>query len=399
MAHDSQSTDYAYDGRPEMLTMRDVKRERIDWLWPGRLPAGKLVILAGDPGLGKSFLTMDIAARVSRGGDWPDQAVRDRDEKDPETQGFSDDGISADGPDAATLGDRLAMLKRTMGQHPPKAPAHAPHRYARDVVIFNAEDDAGDTIRPRLEDAGADLSRVHVVSRVAFPGGGVSDVIRLDRDSEAIRLACRRCADPRLVILDPITAYLGHVDANSNAEVRRLLARLTRIAEEEGVCILCVTHLNKNSQSKAVYRSIGSLAFTAAARLAWLVAKDPNDPAKRALAPIKSNISGHVPGLRFRIDEPTPGHPRVGYDISDKPVLIDDLEDPAPGAEPSGELDEAIAWLKETLGNGPVGAKEVVEQASGVGISRATLKRAKSALGVGSAKGEKPTDAWAWSLP
>lgn len=348
-----QDSTRVYEGRPEMTRLCDVKREEVRWIWPGRLPAGKLVMLAGDPGLGKSFLTMDIAARLSAGRLLPDQA----------------------GPDQLL---------------PP-----------RDVVILSAEDDPGDTIRPRLEDAGAELYNIHMLQGVSFSDGGNTAAIRLDRDVEAIYRALKRCAHPGLVIIDPITAYLGQVDANSNADVRRVLAPLSRLAELMQVCVLCVTHLNKSAQSKAVYRSMGSLAFTAAARMVWLVAKDPSRPEERVLAPIKSNISGQAPGLRYRITQkPGDRGPTVEYHIDPRPVTLEDLE-PTEHGETPGELDEAIDWLRETLSGGAVSAKEVVRRAQEVGISSRTLKRAKREMGVVSKRegGAADQGSWVWLNP
>lgn len=350
-----QDSSAHYDGQPEMTPVIDIRREEIDWIWPGRLPAGKLVMLAGDPGLGKSFLTMDIAARLSAGHPLPDE--EDQTRVDP------------------------------LHQHP----RHTP----RDVIILSAEDDPGDTIRPRLEDADANLSRVHILSGVRF--GDNSGEFRLDRDAAAIWKALRRFENPGLVIIDPITAYLGSTDANSNSDVRGVLHKLSRIAEKMRVCILCVSHLNKSQQSKAQYRTMGSLAFTAAARLAWLIAKDPGHPDSRVMAPIKSNISGYVPGLKYKIvqREDTQG-PTVEYEIDSKPITLEDLEATAGEGDQPGELDEAVAWLREALREGAVGAKEINEMAGEVGISKITLKRAKRVLGVRSEKGPAPNAQWSW---
>lgn len=349
----------SYDGVPELTRVFDIQREEIEWIWPGRLPAGKLVTVAGDPGLGKSFLTMDIAARLSAGHPLPDE----------------DDQ------------SRVDALER--------APRHTP----RDVIILSAEDDPGDTIRPRLEDAGANLNHVHMMTGVRF--GEVSGQMRLDRDAMAIWRALKCMDNPGLVIIDPITAYLGNTDANSNADVRRVLHLLSRVAASMRVCILCVTHLNKSTQTKAQYRTMGSLAFTAAARMAWLVAKDPNKPDSRVLAPIKSNISGGAPGLRYKIVQREDAlGPTVEYEIDPNPVTLEDLE-PTGESDQPGELDEAIAWLKETLRDGAMGAKEINRMAGEVGIAQKTLKRAKRQLGVRSERQSQGNDGegtWCWSL-
>lgn len=358
-----------YDGRPELVRFSQVARSELAWLWPGRLPRGKLVMMAGDPGLGKSFLTMDIAARVSSGRGWPDVTVK------PAAMEASE--VPFDVP-------------------LPGAPDPAE---AEDVVILSAEDDPGDTIRPRLEDAGADLTRVHLLGGVYWPHNGLSGEVRLDRDVEAVGMALSRCPRPALVVIDPITAYLGETDANSNAEVRRVLAKLSAVAERTRATVLCVTHLNKSSQNKMVYRSMGSLAFTAAARLAWLVARDPGRPDTRVLTPIKSNISGAVPGLRFRVttSDRAPG-PVIEYEVSPTPVTLDDLETTGEPQEP-GELEEATAWLREALGEGPVPTTAIMSRAKEMGMSAVTVRRAKRDLGIRADKGNKRTDGWTWALP
>lgn len=369
--------DKSFDGRPEMVPFSDVRRETLAWLWPGRLPRGKLVMMAGDPGLGKSFLTMDIAARISSGRGWPDVTVK---------PGVGEVSVTSDDLQGAAPFDV-----------PPQGEPDPDE--AEDVVVLSAEDDPGDTIRPRLEDAGADLRRVHLITGVFWTNCGLTTELRMDRDIKAIGLALRRCKRPALVIIDPITAYMGKVDANSNAEVRRMLAKLSGMAEQTRATVLCVTHLNKASQNKMVYRSMGSLAFTAAARLAWPVARDPNRPDMRVLTPIKSNISGAVPGLRFRVTEKdgAPG-PTIEYEVSAQPVTLDDLEAAGDQPQEPGELEEAVSWLREALRDGAMGAKEVMRQAKEMGMSSVTVRRAKRQAGVRVEKSKEKDGPWMWRL-
>ena len=248
--------DYTEPSTPGAVLRRvsDIERHELQWLWPGRIPLAKLTLLAGDPGLGKSFVTLDVAARVTRGTKWPDGA-------------------------AATC-------------------------KPGSVIILSAEDDPSDTIRPRLEAAGADLSKVHVLQAVrrARPSGEISlEHFSLETDLVALQDAIVSLDDARLIIIDPISAYLGGIDSHVNAKVRSLLAPLSQMAAITGVAALAVTHLNKNSSS-ALYRASGSVAFVAAARAVWLFAKSPDDPAQRLMLPGKMNLAPEQSGMGYRLE-------------------------------------------------------------------------------------------------
>jgi KaiC/GvpD/RAD55 family RecA-like ATPase len=336
--------------------MSDVVSHPISWLWPGRIPRGKVTLLAGDPGLGKSFLTAEIAARVTRagtpgidGGDWPD------------------------GP--------------------------APEREPGEVIMLNAEDDAADTLRPRLETAGADLSRVRFVcgmatsSRKDAPLGHVA----LDRDVHAIMQAVESCKRPRLVVIDPISAYMGDADSNNNCDVRAVLSQLTGVAHATGVSMLCVTHLSKSGGgsgqgARAVYRAMGSLAFTAAARIVWHVAAMPDDQSTRVLTCVKCNIGPMPTGMTYRLEDG-----RVRWIDTNVSIAADDLDDRERVRESQG-VPEAAEFLRATLAGGPLAASVVIRRAEEAGISLVTLKRAKPVAGVASRKGEQADGQWCWVL-
>ncbi|MFH5806324.1 AAA family ATPase, partial [Alienimonas sp. DA493] len=204
-------------------TLADVTPAFVEWLWEGRISLGKITLIAGLPGLGKTYVTVDLAARTSVGRPWPD-------------------GRGA----------------------PPRG----------DVVILNAEDDAGDTIRPRLDAAGGDPSRVHVLEAVRGPDGKERG-FDLAADLDRLRTMLRKLPDPKLVIVDPVNAYLGRADSHKESEVRGVLAPLGRLAAEFGVAVVLVSHLNKGSGAGAMGRVTGSLAFVGAARAAWLISDDP----------------------------------------------------------------------------------------------------------------------------
>jgi len=342
----------ALAGSPVLVQLADVRPESVQWLWPGRIALGKLTLIAGDPGLGKSFLTLDIAARVTRGTPWPD-----------------DRGT----PNAAG-----------------------------GVVLLGAEDGLADTIRPRLDAAGADVSRIVALQAVKVhdteTGAESSVPFCITADLPALEQAIKRTTGCRLVVIDPITAYLGAVDSYKNAEIRAALAPLANLAEQYNVAVVAVTHLRK-SDGPAVYRAMGSLAFTAAARSVWAITKDKDDPTRRLMLPVKNNLGADVMGLAYRIQATSdPGDvPVVAWEPNPVELSADDA---LSQDSDRTERDDAADFLREVLAAGSVKAKEVFKQAREAGISERTLRRAQRALGV------KPTRAgyggggsWVWGLP
>ncbi len=340
------------DGAPVIVRLSDVKPEPVAWLWPGRIALGKLTLIAGDPGLGKSFLTLDMASRVSRGWAWPDA------------------------PGVAT----------TPGG----------------VVLLSAEDGVADTIRPRLDAAGADATRIVALEAIRSVGdnGRESDrAFDLSRDLPALEGAIRSVEGCRLVVIDPVTAYLGGVDSHKNAEIRGLLAPLGAIAERHRVAVVAVTHLNKSGGGPAIYRAMGSLAFAAAARAAWAVSKDRNDPRRRLLLPIKNNIAQDTGGLAYRI-EPTgvDGCPAVAWEPDPVNVSADDALGGDRGYDGGRtERDDAAAWLCDFLARGSKPANDVFSEAKAAGFAKRTIQRAKALAGVRPRK-ETFGGGWVWEL-
>ncbi len=332
-----------------LVTVRlaDVKREELRWLWQDRLPLGKLSILAGNPGLGKSTLSLDAAARVSTGRPWPDGS--------PTIKG--------------------------------------------DVLIFSCEDGIADTILPRSENAGADLARVHAVTGVRRPGAKSEAAFSLSEDLDLLESALRTWPEVRLIIIDPIGAYVGRVDSHKDAEVRSVLGPLAALADRYSAAVLGLMHLSKSQLSSALYRLIGSIAFVAAARSALLVTEDPDDAERRLVVPIKCNLARRPPGLAYRIDG-TP--PRLVWDAApinvDADTLLARLAESKAGAEDN--LDP-VGWLRELLAYGPVRAPEVDRQRRECAISEARFKGAKSTLGVRLDRqgGIGADGRWFYSLP
>lgn len=324
-----------------MVRLSDVEPEELEWLWRGRIPVGKLTLIAGDPGLGKSFLTLDVAARVSRGAAWPD----------------------------------IPGVVTTPGG----------------VVLLSAEDCVSDTIRPRLDAAGADVSRIVAVKAIHSLSANGRDSERsfdLARDLFALEKAIQSVPDCRLVVIDPVTAYLGGVDSHKNADIRALLAPLSQLATRLRVAVVAVTHLNKSVGGPAIYRAMGSLAFAATARVALLVSKDKDDPSRRLLLPIKNNIGPDTGGLAYRIEPvEVAGCPVVSWETALVNVSADDAlaSERGDGMERT-ERDDAADWLVDLLRLGPVLSKDVQREAKDAGHSWGTVRRAKAQLGIGSRK-------------
>jgi hypothetical protein len=346
--------EYAKPSTPGVLgavlrRISDIPVQGLSWLWPGRIPLGKLTLLAGDPGLGKSFVTLDIAARATTGKQWPDGAVN--------------------------------------GQ-------------AGSVIILSAEDDAADTIRPRIEAAGANLDKVHIlqaVRRVKDNGETCLDHFSLQTDIVALQDAVASLEDARLIILDPISAYLGSTDSHVNSKVRGLLAPLAGIAQGLRIAVTAVDHLSKSNR-QALYRPNGSIAFTAAARAVWFFAKSPDDPVQRLMLPGKLNLAPEQTGLSYRLQQAESGSVTVAWGDAVS-VTADSVLQPEDTEERSERL-EAMDWLRERLSAGAVPAEQVRTEANSAGLAWMTVRRAKEALGVISRKGEGAFGTgWYWRFP
>ncbi len=317
-------------------TLADVPAERVAWLWPGRLPLGKLVVLDGDPSTGKSTLTLDLAARVSTGTRWPDGA-------------------------------------------PGTTPAG--------VLLLSAEDGLADTIVPRLAAAGADLGRVHALTEVSvIDDDGVQQVPpSLPRDVPVIEKVVTE-KNIKLVVVDVLMAYLaGKVDSHRDQDVRGVLHQLAAMAERTSCTVVLVRHLNKAGGGNALYRGGGSIGIVGAARAAYLVARDPEDADRRILAVTKLNLAAEPPSLAYRlVPDFALGCARVEWE--DGPVehtATTLLRHPVDDQDRT-ERDEAADWLTDYLiGNGGTAPrKDILRAARAAGYSQATLKRAKDAGGV-----------------
>ncbi len=337
------TSSHAVDPAPrlKLTSMADVVAVPVAWLWNGRLPLGKLAVVAGDPGLGKSYLTLLMAAIVSRGDEWPDG-------------------------ERATTGN---------------------------VIIVSAEDDAADTIRPRLDRLGADVARITMIDGVLGDGAAYARPFSLRMHVDLLREAII-ATHAVMVIIDPLNAFLGSIDSHKAAEVRGVLSPLAHIAAETHAALVAVHHLNKGTSPNALYRASGSLDFVAAARIVHGVAPDPDIEGRRLLVPVKCNIAAMPAGIGFSIND-------EGVTFDDLPVVLD-----AATAfttrnidhEERSERQMAREFLCGELAAGPVAAVTLLKTAGGYGYSRATVRRAASDLKVDKVK-DGYQGQWLWSLP
>jgi hypothetical protein len=343
--HDSTDRQRDTVLQPVIVRLADVQPTDVEWLWPGRIAVGKLTLVAGDPGLGKSFLSLDIAARVSDGGKWPD------------------------------------------------CESYAP---LGSVVILTAEDDLSDTVRPRLDVAGANTEKITAIQAVrgSDDDGSYERPLDLQRDLSIIEQVLDDQHDTKLLIVDPISAYLGKTDSHSNSEVRAVLAPLADLASRHSIAILALTHLRK-SEGAAVYRAMGSLAFAAAARAVWGVAADKSDKARRLFVPIKNNLARDSGGLAYTL--------ALQNELAKQPVVVWEAEPITTTADeamehsrPHPANDEAVEFLRDALADGPRPTKEVEEEAREAhGITQRTLYRARKTLNV---EAYRPEHLGAWYL-
>lgn len=333
---------------PVLVSIGDVQREAVQWLWAGRLPLGKITILEGDPGVGKSWLTLAVAAAISRGAPLPGQE---------------------DCPPAS-------------------------------VLVLTAEDGLADTVRPRLEDMGADLGRVKALVAVRDPKGKTSHFSLVD-DLEHLEGALQG-GGYGLVIIDPLNAYLGTtLDTHRDAALRSVLTPLAALAERYRVAVIAVRHLTKTPRDRAIYRGQGSIAYTAAARVVHLVGFDPGDPSKqrRVMATVKNNLAAPPLGLAFEI--------APGGRLDQAAFRWLGETDVTPAAllapEKDSALDEAVTTLREALAAGPVKVTDLRKEAQELGISWRTFENAKRALKAEAfrlgEKGHRGRGSWYWRMP
>lgn len=322
----------------KLINMEQVEVEKIDWLLYPFIPFGKVTIVQGDPGEGKTTMVLQIIAKLTKG-----------------------EAVLPSGSDESALEEKTMVLEPV------------------NVIYQTAEDGLGDTIKPRLLSAGADCSRVMVI----------------DDNDQALTMMDARLEEAiiqtkaRLVVLDPIQGFLGtDVDMHRANEIRPLMKRVAVLAEKYHCAIILIGHMNKNSNGKSSYRGLGSIDFQAAARSVLIVGRIKDEPEIRVVCHVKSSLAPEGKSIAFRLDKDTGFEWIREYDIS-----ADDL---LSGDNRGQKIHEAKEFLKEILVSGSVAQTKVAEEAESRGIKKKTLWNAKKELEIDSVK---IGNQWFWMLP
>jgi putative DNA primase/helicase len=347
-----------------LLRGDQVPLRAVQWLWKDRFAFGKLALIAGDPGRGKSQIALDIVARCTTGEAWP------------------------------VDGGRVPLAE---------------------AIVLTAEDGLSDTVAPRLVAAGADRSKVHFLTGTKIEGvkDGDQQMFDLTADIEVLRKTLKANPAVRIIVIDPLTAYLGATQAQRNAQVRAALTPLVHLMEETGVAVIGITHLNKG-QGKAIYRVLDSIAFVAVGRLIHMVIDDADKSGNFKFLCDKTNLGPKPPGLTFicqQVEVGTEDGPqwvsRISWGTEHIQETADQaLQAEAAPAEAMTATDDAVEFLRAVLVSGPVAVKDVEREAveacllaegKSVGYSK-PFRDARKVLGVRSIKAGM-AKGWVWALP
>ncbi|ATN32984.1 hypothetical protein ACO34A_04110 [Rhizobium sp. ACO-34A] len=317
------------------VDLGSIEPREVEWLWEPFISFSMITIMEGDPGIGKSYLAMHLAAQISIGGKMPG-------------------------------GQKLAKGR---------------------VLYLSAEDDAAYTIRPRIDAMGGDVERIRVQG----------DFLSLDQKGlDALMREVRR-QPPDLLILDPLFAYVSSgQDMYKPNVIRQLLSFLKEIAEAGETAVLIIRHLTKAKHDKAIYQGGGSMDVIGAARSAFLVCEHPSDSSKKLVVHIKHNIAPRGQTQTYELYSEKEGDiARLNW-LGPSDITVDDLMSPTEGKKRMSALDEAIEFLRVYLKNGRQPTTTVEKEAAARDISEKTLERARRSLRV---KSSKVKEKWYLSLP
>jgi putative DNA primase/helicase len=354
--HDNAKRYYKANGQQQhkdeaqefrLTCLESVEPRPITWNWPGYLARGKLTILCGDPDKAKSQITIDAAARQSTGARWPT------------------------GPEATVAS----------------------------TIFLCSEDGVADTVRPRAEAAGADLSKLHVFESKILKNGKAKG-FTLQDDLEILSKAVNQVQDVGMIVADALTSYMGKVENSSTSDIRAVLDPVSQWADAHQVNVLGVMHPPKAAQANAIRQFSGSFAYVASARLAHLAIDDPDDAGRKLLLCVKNNIGIKAPGRGYRIAAKTlPSGivaPYIQWDDTPVDYTADEVL-AATASKGKEALERAKEFLKKLLEAGPVEAEEVKKAASAHMVASMTLRRAQDELGIVPRK-TGLEGGWVWGL-
>jgi len=328
--------------------LSDIEAKDVEWLWENHMPTGEITILAGDPGVGKSYFSYFLSAQVSIGGFWPNA------------------------PDRAIESGK--------------------------VLILSTDEDPNYCIRPRSDAAGADVDKILVLEGAHDKRGGIR-IINLTRDIHRLEDILKKDKSYRLLVIDPLSDYVGRIDQHSYGDVLWALNPLLVLARKYHVAVVGIMHCNKNTSLQVLYRIMGSMGFMAMAGSVWLIAKDREDEEqkRRFFAPLKHRLSPEQKALAFRLENLG----RVAKVVFESEPVEDsfDIEEALVPQERSSETKRAKKFILEMLKDGPVLTEEIKSAARDEGIAWATLRRAREKMrGVKADKENKPRGKWFWYL-
>jgi putative DNA primase/helicase len=329
-----------------LLRTSVIVPEKVEWLWQDFIASGRLTGLVGYPGLGKSQVGIDLAARVSTGRDFP--------------------GGAANGK-------------------------------AGHVLILSAEDNPADTIVPRLIAAEADRSRIHIVKAVRDGDGerpfNLSvDLDRLEREYDLTRV--------KLLVIDPVSSYLGSANRNNGRDVRAIQDRLASFAAKHELAVLTVSHLNKSRGASAITRIMGSTEWVAVPRAVFVVTEEPGTD-RRLFLPLKNNLAPDRIGYAFRIENKivADGIKTSAVVWDHDPVTIT-ADEALAAAKNKKASSMAVDFLQQVLSDGPMDQTEAVRLGAEAGFTEKSLRTARENLGVKPTKEGFGADGkWVWKLP
>jgi hypothetical protein len=333
---------------PPGVLLAEIPPEKVRWLWWPRLPRGKVVVITGAPDEGKTTVVLDLAARVSAGLLMP-------------------------------LEDPLA-----------------PRRTPAGVVVLSAEDDLADTIVPRLQAAGADMSRIVSEKIEDLPSLDTTGLLHICRLIDRVAAA--------LIVVDPLAAFVPDViDMHRDHHSRRMLRKLAGLAQQTGVCILVVRHPKKGGAQNAKDAGGGSVAIGAAARVELFAGADPVDNptgTRKVLARVKGNLTAPFPALAYELVEATI---ETGTVVRVKWIGLSErtateIAQP-PRAEPRDKVSTAVEVLRRLLANGPLAVKTAKQQLREAGVSKYAWEQALGRLGIVPRKEGFHDSMWVWGLP
>lgn len=348
----ADDADFTEDAKPlataNVVTLSDLAPKPVKWFWDFYWPRGAITLLIGDPNEGKSTIATDIVARCSRGLSMPPHSL------------------------------------------PSGTPGNS--------ILLSAEDDVERTTLPRLLAAGGDPTRVHHMRDVLPFDGGEARLFQLPQDIAVLEATITE-RKAELVVVDVFSAFVGEgLNQNADSDMRRLLSPLSAMAERTQAVILLLAHMNKKTGTSSMYRAGGSIAIIGAARSAFAVAPNPEDPTEKVMVPLKHNLGPKPHSLTYRI-ESAGEVGRIAWGEQSSLQASDVLAGESRGGKSSNKTEQAKGIIAELLAEGPRGSNEVLQACLDAGLSERTYHTARKSLGVKSEKTGFNDGQWLLTMP